>query len=110
MDEFENKLKDWVQDYNLGKVIPPEVYLTLPALRFGIETFLEDDGSHVFTKSDFVNGQKGIRINGLIWMGDQAFMKKQIAEKIRSRIYLPKTQNWQFWDWSSETCYFTTYT
>ena len=32
----------------------------------------------------FSRGEKGISINGLIWMGDQAFMKQQIKEKLKN--------------------------
>ena len=32
--------------------------------------------------SDFTQGQKSIPINGLIWMGEEAFMKEKIEEKL----------------------------
>jgi L-alanine-DL-glutamate epimerase-like enolase superfamily enzyme len=32
--------------------------------------------------SDFTNGTKSIPINGLVWMGKEAFMKQQIEEKL----------------------------
>jgi hypothetical protein len=31
--------------------------------------------------SDFTNGSKSMVINGLVWMGEEAFMKQQIEEK-----------------------------
>lgn len=46
-----------------------------PAIRFGLET----------AALDYLQGGRGfcpIPINGLIWMGDRAFMKKQIDEKL----------------------------
>jgi L-alanine-DL-glutamate epimerase-like enolase superfamily enzyme len=34
--------------------------------------------------SEFTKGTHSIPINGLVWMGDQQFMKKQIQEKLKS--------------------------
>ena len=44
------------------------------------EEFIESP--HLLFPSDFTKGKKGIPINGLIWMGDKQFMKKQIAQKL----------------------------
>ena len=58
-----------------------------PALRFALETALEDlalGGKRIFFKDDFTSGQRGIPINGLIWMGEPAFMKRQIREKLEA--------------------------
>jgi o-succinylbenzoate synthase len=44
------------------------------------EEFIESP--HLLFTSDFTQGKKGIPINGLIWMGDKQFMKKQIAQKL----------------------------
>ncbi|MBK9291104.1 MAG: o-succinylbenzoate synthase [Bacteroidetes bacterium] len=56
-----------------------------PALAFAVETALaslEKQGSMCLFPSAFTEGQKGIPINGLIWMGDIATMKARINEKI----------------------------
>jgi O-succinylbenzoate synthase len=58
-----------------------------PSIRFGLETALLDlqrGGQRILFHSDFTHGQKGIPINGLIWMGDADFMKKQIREKLEA--------------------------
>lgn len=34
--------------------------------------------------SEFTKGNKSISINGLVWMGDKAFMKTQIEEKLKT--------------------------
>lgn len=54
-----------------------------PSIRFGLEMALLDlinGGEKKIFRHDLQNIQ--IPINGLVWMGDKAFMKKQIAEKL----------------------------
>lgn len=56
-----------------------------PSIAFGLETALLDlaaNGSKCLFPSAFTEGKAGIHINGLVWMGDKAFMQKQIREKI----------------------------
>jgi L-alanine-DL-glutamate epimerase-like enolase superfamily enzyme len=58
---------------------------TFPSIAFGLETALLDlkaKGSKQLFESKFSIGETGIPINGLVWMGDKAFMQKQIREKI----------------------------
>ncbi len=58
-----------------------------PSIRFGLETALEDlsyGGTRIFGQNEFSAGLKGIPINGLIWMGEPDFMKRQIREKLES--------------------------
>ena len=55
-----------------------------PALRFGLESALLDlvqSGKQVYFDNEFIRHQCKIPINGLIWMGDFDFMKKQADEK-----------------------------
>lgn len=40
--------------------------------------------------SAWLNGQTGIRINGLIWMGDKATMKQRIRQKLNSGFHCIK--------------------
>jgi len=57
-----------------------------PSILFGLEMALkslESEHTHILFPSDFTEGKKGIPINGLIWMGEKAFMKEQIQEKIK---------------------------
>jgi o-succinylbenzoate synthase len=56
-----------------------------PSIAFGLETALLDlkaNGSKCLFPSAFTQGENGIPINGLVWMGDKDFMQKQIREKI----------------------------
>ena len=56
-----------------------------PSIRFGLEMALLDLrslGNRLFYKTPFTEKKMGIPINGLIWMGNEAFMQRQIEEKI----------------------------
>ncbi len=59
--------------------------ITFPSIRFGIETALQDirkGGKQILFPSDFTEGRDSVSINGLIWMGDQPTMRKQIIRKM----------------------------
>ena len=55
-----------------------------PSMVFGLEVALRQLKTHSISLWDtpFSRGQKGIRINGLIWMGDYASMSEQIQSKL----------------------------
>lgn len=56
-----------------------------PSIQFGLETALLDlknGGKGIIFDNDFTNGKQKITINGLIWMGEEAFMQEQIEQKI----------------------------
>ena len=56
-----------------------------PSIKFGLETALLDlsnNGERILFPSEFTQGTKSIKINGLIWMGDFDFMKAQIDQKL----------------------------
>ncbi len=58
-----------------------------PSMRFGLETALLDllnGGKKQIFDTSFHAGQYRIPINGLIWMGDETFMKQQIEEKLKA--------------------------
>jgi len=71
---------------------PVEIWLgdglkDFPSIRFGLETALADlksGGHRILFPSPFTNGQEGIPINGLIWMGTKESMQQQIREKIEA--------------------------
>jgi L-alanine-DL-glutamate epimerase-like enolase superfamily enzyme len=59
----------------------------LPSVRFGLETAIADfrnQGQRILFPSTFTQGEAGIPISGLIWMGDAAFMRKQITIKLNA--------------------------
>lgn len=56
-----------------------------PSIKFGVETALLDlqnGGKGIIFQNDFITGNRKIPINGLIWMGDAAFMQEQIEAKL----------------------------
>lgn len=65
------------------------VDVNLPSLRMALETaFLDliNGGKRLIFENDFVKGEKSIPINGLIWMGDEEFMKSQIHQKLDQKF------------------------
>ncbi len=66
--------------------IDKHISTNFPALRFGVETALRDllqGGERKIFPSVFQsNSFPPIPINGLVWMGDRDFMKRQIDEKL----------------------------
>ncbi|WP_109831474.1 o-succinylbenzoate synthase [Reichenbachiella versicolor] len=58
-----------------------------PAIRFGLETALMDlinGGQRMIYDNGFFQDESGIPINGLIWMGDESFMKEQVESKLKA--------------------------
>ncbi len=58
-----------------------------PSIRFGFETALIDLGvadTGILFPSKFTEGEIGIPINGLIWIGSREEMKQRIREKLES--------------------------
>lgn len=58
-----------------------------PSIKFGVETALLDlktGGKQQFFDNSFSRSERHIPINGLIWMGDEGFMREQIEEKLES--------------------------
>jgi o-succinylbenzoate synthase len=84
--DFEEKLQ-WVCDnIQVGKNELLKLLPEFPAIQMGLETaFLSLDGETTFSifPSQFIKGKAGIPINGLVWMGDKAFMKEQITQKLK---------------------------
>lgn len=82
---YEQKLRELCDVLNYNKH-PENVDLSLfPSIAFGLETALLDlktGGKRQLFDTEFSKGTAGILINGLVWMGDKAFMQKQIREKI----------------------------
>ena len=92
--EFEGKLADFCRTFNKQNHSVLEAVETWfkhqdlvnwPALKFGFETALLDlknGGRKLLFDTTFSRGETGIPINGLIWMGDEAFMQEQIQQKL----------------------------
>lgn len=85
--DFEEKLAWTCNNINIGKDQLWELLLEFPSIQFGVEmafTSLVSEDPFLLFESDFTKGIKSIAINGLVWMGNETFMKQQIQEKIDS--------------------------
>ncbi|RXR19361.1 o-succinylbenzoate synthase [Flavobacterium amnicola] len=83
--DYEAKLQWVCANIFLGKDQLWEALLEFPSIQFGVEmAFLSLAAENPFLlfPSEFTSGQKTIPINGLVWMGDEVFMKQQIEDKI----------------------------
>lgn len=84
---YESKLK-WVCDHiELGLEPLLKELIEYPSIQFGLEMAfksLESESKFNLFPSKFTKGQDAIPINGLVWMGDDTFMRKQVKEKIEA--------------------------
>ncbi len=63
----------------------PDLLKEVSSVRFGFETALLDlqnGGKRLIFPSAFTSGEEGIPVNGLIWMGEPAWMEQQIKAKL----------------------------
>mgnify|MGYP002078844862 FL=1 len=83
--DYEEKLKWVCQNIHLGKDQLWDELMEFPSIQFGVEmAFLSLQSKTPFElfPSEFTNGKKNMLINGLVWMGEEQFMKTQIEEKL----------------------------
>ncbi|MES2574754.1 MAG: o-succinylbenzoate synthase [Bacteroidota bacterium] len=83
--DYEKKLQ-WVCDnIHLGEKEVWEGLIEFPSIQFGVEMAfrsLASENPFLLFPSNFTDGEKSIEINGLVWMGEKAFMRQQIEEKL----------------------------
>ncbi|WP_250436852.1 o-succinylbenzoate synthase [Hanstruepera flava] len=85
--DYEEKLKWTCDNIHLGLETLYSENTEFPSIQFGLEMAfksLESNNPFKLFPSKFTKGNDAININGLIWMGDERFMKSQIQEKIES--------------------------
>lgn len=83
--DYEQKLQWTCANIHLGKKQLWESLLEFPSIQFGIEMAFQSllsENPFLLFPSQFTKGSKSIPINGLIWMGEETFMKQQIEEKL----------------------------
>ena len=83
--DYEEKLQWTCDNIHLGLEKLWRKLLEFPSIQFGLEMAfqsLKSETSFALFPSCFMNGQKSISINGLVWMGDEANMQQQIEEKL----------------------------
>lgn len=94
-EQYEVKLKAYLNTLNQLQLNPEKLLDSLdsifpdlnehPSIRFGIECALISWCSRqagIWFDNGFTRGKNAIPINGLIWMGDIAWMKSQVEKKI----------------------------
>lgn len=82
----EDKLKAICREINRGKENEEDLH-AFPSVNFALETAfadLKNGGLRKIFDNNFYRTHSPIPINGLIWMGEKGFMKKQIVEKINA--------------------------
>lgn len=83
--DYEEKLKWVCENIHLGKDKLWEAMMEFPSIQFGIEQAflsLEAENPFLLFPSAFTESKESIAINGLVWMGDEVFMKQQIDDKL----------------------------
>ena len=83
--DYEEKLKWVCHNIHLGKDQLWQELIEFPSIQFGVEmAFLSLQSKTPFElfPSEFIEGTKNMLINGLVWMGEELFMKSQIEEKL----------------------------
>lgn len=81
---YEKKLQEVVEHIDYYANFTEQLW-RFPSIRFGVEMALLDlknGGKKHFFDTPFSQGKAAIKTNGLIWMGEEAFMQQQIEEKI----------------------------
>lgn len=82
---YEEKIKEVCKNINTYSNNFHTSLKEFPSIRFGVEMALLDLkglGKRLFYPSYFTEKTQGIPINGLIWMGNEHFMQKQIEQKL----------------------------
>ncbi len=85
VEGYEEKLSWACTHIDLGRKVLWESLTDFPSIQFGIEqAFLSLQAENPFEliQSEFLEKGSPIPINGLIWMGDQEYMYKQIQQKL----------------------------
>ena len=83
--DYEEKLRWTCDNIHLGIDLLWEELIEFPSIQFGLEMAFQSlvsETPFLLFPSDFTKGEKSIPINGLVWMGEADFMKRQIEEKL----------------------------
>lgn len=83
--DYEEKLQWACENIHLGEQRLWEELIEFPSIQFGLETAfrsLEAETPYLLFPSAFTKGEEDIAINGLVWMGEETYMKQQIDEKL----------------------------
>lgn len=100
--DYEEKLKWLCENINQDTDFLKGELKEFPSIWFGYEQAIQNlkYGGSLYFPSEFTEGKSAITINGLIWMGDAAYMKEQIQEKLEKGFHCIKLKIGV--DWKSE--------
>ncbi|MCD9616750.1 o-succinylbenzoate synthase [Chryseobacterium gleum] len=100
--DYEEKLKWLCENINLDAAFLKEELIEFPSIWFGYEQAVLNlrNGGNLYFPSEFTEGKSAITINGLIWMGDAAYMEEQIQDKLKKGFHCIKLKIGV--DWKSE--------
>lgn len=96
--DYQNTLQEIIKEVE-GKSTEKELFIpydklrNYPSILMGLESAnwqLQAKGSTLLFNTKFGKGERGIRINGLIWMGSFQEMKERIEEKLKSGFHCIK--------------------
>lgn len=84
-DGYEQDLRHFCAKLETEGCLDIESLRPYPSILFGLETALRhlEQSSFRLWDTPFSRGEKGIPINGLIWMGDYSYMLEQIEAKMQ---------------------------
>lgn len=102
--EYETKLDEVCKYVNKGMKYWYPRLAEFPSIQFGLEQAVRDlNTSEPLSLFDtfYSRGEEGQPINGLIWMGDEDFMRKQVDEKIEAGFRCLKMKIGAI-DWDTE--------
>ncbi|MDH5032244.1 MULTISPECIES: o-succinylbenzoate synthase [Chryseobacterium] len=100
--DYEEKLKWLCENINQDTDFLKGELKEFPSIWFGYEQAIQNlrYGGSLYFPSEFTEGKSAITINGLIWMGDAAYMEEQIQEKLEKGFHCIKLKIGV--DWKSE--------
>jgi len=74
-----------MQNIERYRDLTPTDLAEFSSIKMGLETaFLDyqNKGTKIFYRNEFTEGKRGIKINGLVWMGRPEFLDEQIRSKL----------------------------
>lgn len=83
--DYFNKLDLQLFSWNVPIILNQLISQQFPSILFGFETAMLDylsGGRRLIIDNDFARNERPLPINGLIWMGSQDAMRRQINEKL----------------------------
>lgn len=102
--DYEEKLTWLCEHINENPEVLKQELQNFPSIWFGYEQAILNLNlpENIYFPSEFTKGKSSIKINGLIWMGNAAFMQSQIEEKLAQGFDCIKLKIGVDWDSEKE--------